>query len=86
MSSLTKQELVAKLAIENGITQNGARQILESLQDIIVEATNNGLSVRLEKLGAFKIVTRKARSGRNPKTGDVVAIPQKNVLTFKRKK
>ena len=53
------------------------------IMDVIKETLAKGETVRLVNFGTFKVVARKARKGRNPRTGEAIDIPAKNVVRFK---
>ena len=55
---------------------------VDSLLSIIIQALKNGEDVSLTGFGTFKMVTRKARKGRNPATGEEVEIPATTVPKF----
>ncbi len=50
---------------------------------MIVEGLQKGDKIELRNFGIFKVKTRKGRVGRNPKTGENVAIADKKVVSFK---
>jgi len=58
------------------------RKVLREAAEIIKRETEAGEKVTIREFGTFARVDRKAKSGRNPKTGAAISIPAKNVLTF----
>ena len=75
-------ELVKHLAqTENNEAQ--VRRVLNNLQETIIEETGKGNDVALSQLGRFTTTNRKARTGRNPRTGDPILIAAKTVPVFK---
>ena len=80
---MTKAELVAKMAEKAGITKKEADAALKAFVEAINELFQKEENLRLPGLGTFKVTVRKARKGRNPRTGDVIEIPARKVLTFK---
>ncbi|MCB1909948.1 MAG: HU family DNA-binding protein [Rhodocyclaceae bacterium] len=56
--------------------------VLESFGEVAAEALGMNGEVPLPGLGKFKAVSRAARNGRNPKTGETIAIPARNSVTF----
>ncbi|RUM32898.1 MAG: DNA-binding protein [Aquifex sp.] len=80
---MTKAELVAKMAEKAGITKKEADAALKAFVEAINELFQKEETLRLPGLGTFKVTVRKARKGRNPRTGDVIEIPARKVLTFK---
>jgi len=64
---------------------NKERELVREALDLIDAATNEG-KVVLKGYGTFKKVTKKARTARNPKTGEAVEVPERVVLQFKSSK
>ena len=56
---------------------------VKALTDAITKITKSGDSIILKGFGTFKTVTKAARTGRNPITGDEISIPAKTSLHFK---
>lgn len=80
---MTKKEIVLRIAEEADIKQIDVKKVVQKTLDEIVAALTRGETVELRNFGIFKVKTRKARVGRNPKTGVTVPIPEKKVVTFK---
>lgn len=80
---MTKKEIVLKIAEDVDIKQIDVKKVVQKTLDEIVAALTRGETVELRNFGIFKVKTRKARVGRNPKTGVTVPIPEKKVATFK---
>lgn len=80
---MTKKEIVLRIAEEADIKQIDVKKVVQKTLDEIVTALTRGETVELRNFGIFKVKTRKARVGRNPKTGVTVPIPEKKVVTFK---
>jgi nucleoid DNA-binding protein len=59
------------------------KKVVQKTFDTIVESLARGERVELRNFGIFKVKTRKGRMGRNPRTGESVAIPDKKVVSFK---
>lgn len=78
---MTKADLVAKVS-ETGITKKQAAAAVEATIAAVKEALAKGESVRLVDFGTFSVKMRKARTGRNPRTGKALKIPAKKVPTF----
>ena len=57
--------------------------MLNAYTEAIMEALSQGLNVQLIGFGTFKAVTRAARKGRNPQTGEAIDIPAKVVPVFR---
>jgi integration host factor subunit beta len=63
--------------------QKDVYKIIDTLFDSVTKALKNGERVELRGFGTFTTKLRNARIGRNPKTGEPVAIPQKKMPFFK---
>ena len=79
---MNKQEVVAKVAKDTGITKTAAAGAVESIIDGITRALKKGNSVSFVGFGTFKISNRKARTARNPQTGAAIKIPKRRVPRF----
>lgn len=80
---MTKKEIIMKIADETGLKQVEVKEVVQRTFDIIIESLRANDKVELRNFGIFKVKTRKGRMGRNPRTGDGVAIPDKKVVSFK---
>lgn len=78
---MKKSDLIDELQQVVG-SRAAATKTLESLLGGIAAALTAGDSVSLSGFGTFKVQTRAAREGRNPKTGESVTIPEKHVVKF----
>jgi DNA-binding protein HU-beta len=76
-------ELVEKVAEAAGLPKAAASQAVETLVQTIVNAAKAGEEVRVTGLGIFDVVTREARPGRNPQTGEPINIPASKALRFR---
>jgi len=79
---MTKAELVSKLAESGNITQKQAEKILTALADAVKESLQKGGKAVLPGLGSLSCVERRARTGRNPRTGAEIRIPAKRTARF----
>ena len=80
---MTKAEVAAKLASKIGISNRQSVEAVEVFLECVKNALKEGDRVSLVGFGTFYIKERDARNGRNPRTGDSIAIPRKRVATFK---
>ncbi|MBA7567460.1 HU family DNA-binding protein [Candidatus Atribacteria bacterium 1244-E10-H5-B2] len=80
---MNKGELIDKVAKETGRTKVEAKGIVECVLKNITDCLAQGNAVRLIGFGTFEVRKRAAREGRNPQTGERVAIPAKSVPVFK---
>jgi len=79
--ALSKSQLASELAVKNGLTKKAGAEILESLAALAYKHAKNTFT--LPGIGKLVLVNRKARMGRNPKTGEAIAIPAKKVVKFR---
>ncbi|NJN24475.1 MAG: HU family DNA-binding protein [Acaryochloridaceae cyanobacterium RL_2_7] len=79
---MNKGELVDSIAEKANVTKKQADAVLTAALDSIVEAVSSGDKVTLVGFGAFEPRERKAREGRNPKTGAKMQIPATTVPAF----
>ena len=79
---MNKQDLIAKIANDAGLTKSSAAAAVESFLGGVAKALKKGGSVTLVGFGTFKTSARKARMGRNPQTGAAVKIPKRKVARF----
>ena len=84
-NSKTKKDIVRTIAEESGLTQQTAKELVQNTLDAIVQILADNGRIELRNFGVFECKERKARIGRNPKTGDPVDVPAKFVVTFKLK-
>jgi integration host factor subunit beta len=81
---MIKSELVERLAVLNPhLYQRDVENIINTILDEITDAMARGDRVELRGFGAFSVKNRPARTGRNPRTGQRVAVTEKNVPFFK---
>ena len=81
---MTKSRLIKRLAQANPhLLLRDVERIVTSLFDEITAALARGDRVELRGFGAFSVRSRGARSGRNPRTGEEVDVPDKFVPHFK---
>lgn len=80
---MNKSDLLEKVAKDCDVNKTTVDKALTSIIAAITGAVSSGDKVTLLDLGTFSITERAAREGRNPKTGDIIAIPAKKVVKFK---
>lgn len=72
---MTKAELIDKIAAGAGLSKADASRSLDATLDSVKASLKKGQKVTLVGFGTFSVTKRKARKGRNPKTGQVINIP-----------
>ncbi len=83
MAALTKADLAEMLFNDLGLNKREAREMVELFFEEIRSSLENNEEVKLSGFGNFDIRDKKSRPGRNPKTGEEVAITARRVVTFK---
>ncbi|WP_339741131.1 integration host factor subunit beta, partial [uncultured Maricaulis sp.] len=81
---MIKSELIDKLAEANPhLYHRDVERVVNTILDGITESLARGERVELRGFGAFSVRHRPSRVGRNPRTGDSVAVKEKHVPFFK---
>jgi integration host factor subunit alpha len=81
--SLTKIDIIESIRENIGIPKKDCVRIVESLFAIIKADLNKGNDVMISGFGKWTVNAKKARKGRNPKTGKAMTITARKVVTFK---
>jgi DNA-binding protein HU-beta len=80
---MTKNDIVDVISAKTGYTKEVVSAVLDETNQVIIRALKKGDSVKISGFGTFYPVDRKARKGRNPKTGQVIEIPSRKVTRFR---
>lgn len=80
---MTKKEIVKKISEDIGLTQLKTKDIVQRTLDAIIHTLVSEGRIELRNFGVFEVKRRAPRKARNPRTGDKVFVPSKNVVTFK---
>ena len=80
---MNKTELVDAVSNQSGVARADAQRAVDAVLESIGTALKNGDSVALVGFGTFAVKARAARSGRNPRTGEVIEIPAVKLPVFK---
>jgi len=84
---MNKSELVDALADRTGMTKADAGRAVDALfsvdQGVIAKALKKGQKVQITGFGSFETRKRKARTGRNPRTGATIKIPATRAPSFR---
>jgi integration host factor subunit alpha len=80
--ALTKAQLAELLFDQIGLNKRESKDMIDAFFDLITESLVNGTDVKISGFGNFQIRTKAARPGRNPRTGEPVAIQARRVVTF----
>jgi integration host factor subunit alpha len=81
--ALTRADLAEAVHLEVGLTRQDGAQMVQRTLDLIVEALGRGETVKLSGFGVFQVRDKRARVGRNPKTGAPAAIDPRRVISFR---
>ncbi|MDR0485897.1 MAG: HU family DNA-binding protein [Elusimicrobiota bacterium] len=80
---MKKPDIVKLVSEKSGLTQNDANLAVKALVKVIQDGLRKGEFFSLSGLGSFRVKSRKARVGRNPKTGNMVPVPPGRKVSFK---
>ncbi len=80
--TMTKAELAEALFDRLGLNKREAKDMVDGFFDEIRQALERGESVKLSGFGNFQLRDKPQRPGRNPKTGEEIAITARRVVTF----
>ncbi len=80
---MNKADLIDQVAARTGQTKVAAAATIEAMMGVIIDTLREGESVTLSGFGTFEPKERRARTGRNPRTGVAVPIPPKTVPAFR---
>jgi DNA-binding protein HU-beta len=80
---MNRKELIDVLSEKTGMSKKASDDFLRAFTDAVVGELKKGGSVALVGFGTFKVVDRKARKAKNPRTGEEITIPARKVPVFK---
>lgn len=80
---MNKNDLVATVASNTGISKTDAANAVDGVFSAITDALKKGEEVRLVGFGTFSVANRAATTGRNPRTGATIQIPASKQPKFK---
>ena len=80
---MNKSELIEALSKKEGLTEKKAIEVINLLFKGFTEELQNGGRIEIRGFGSFSVNYRPPRMGRNPRSGESVAIPEKQVPHFK---
>lgn len=81
-SALTKAQLAEKLFEQIGLNKRESKDMIDAFFDLISQRLIDGEEVKLSGFGNFQIRVKAARPGRNPRTGELIPIDARRVITF----
>lgn len=80
---MTKTQLIDAVANVSGHTKKDLEAVLDAVLEQMGEGLAKGEKVDLRGFGSFSAKEKKARTGRNPKTGEPIEIAARKAVTFK---
>ena len=80
---MRKVEIVNRIAEETGLTKVKAEEAVDAILEEVKGVLQQGDSVILRRFGSFQVREKRARLGRNPKTGEEIPISARRVVTFR---
>ncbi len=80
---MTKADLIEEVSAVSRLSKKSSELVVNTFFDSIVESLCRSEKIELRGFGSFKLRQRRARVGRNPKTGERVDVPAKVVPYFK---
>ncbi len=80
---MTKSEMVTAIADKAGVAKKETKKVLDAFTVVIVATLKKEKKVKLPGLGILAVKHRKARTGRNPMTGETIQIPAKKVVKMR---
>jgi len=83
MPTITKKELVERIAQQTALQRNDVKTVVQSFLDAVVEELDRGNRLEFRDFGVFEVRVRAARSAQNPKTLVPVHVPAKRTVRFK---
>lgn len=81
--TMTKRELVIRVSNALGMTQSDVARVVEAMFQNLSKSLAEGERWELRDFGVFEVKTRAARTGRNPRTGEQVPVPERKVVSFR---
>lgn len=83
MATITKKELIDRIALRTGMKRTDVRNVLQMFLSEVVEQLGNGNRLEFRDFGVFEIKIRAPRTAQNPKTLERVIVPKRKTVRFK---
>ena len=80
---MTKADLVERIHSRVNIPKKDSADVLEEVFSVMKDTLASGEKIKIAGFGNFEVNQKKARTGRNPQTGEAITIEARRVLTFK---
>ncbi len=82
-NTLTKADIVETIHTKVGYSKKEAADLVELIFETMKDTLTKGEKIKISGFGNFVIRDKRARTGRNPQTGEAITITARRVLTFK---
>ncbi len=79
---MNKTDFAARLAVANGIAESQAREMVNTVFAALVDALVDEQRVSIRGFGAFEVREHKAKSGRNPRTGERIMLSPRRTVVY----
>lgn len=79
---MNKSDLIEAVSKTTNVSKSNTTRVIETCLAVILKTLKGRENIRLTGFGTFTISKRKARKGRNPRTGEAINIPAKSVPKF----
>mgnify|MGYP002783787340 FL=1 len=83
MKTVTKKELVHRIAEQTGVTKVVAKDVIQSFLNAIIDELAEGNRLEFREFGVFESRERAERLAQNPRTLEKVKVPAKRIVKFK---
>ena len=83
MATVTRADLTDAVDRETGLPRREAAELVDMAIEAIAERLSAGETVMISGFGTFRVRDKRAREGRNPRTGEPAPIPARRVVTFR---
>ena len=80
---MTKADLIENVYLKTGFSKKESAEIVELVFDLIKSTLESGEKIKIAGFGNFVVKEKATRRGRNPQTGDEIAISSRKILSFK---
>ena len=82
-ATVTRADLCESVHEEVGLTRQDSSELVERVLEMMCQALERGEHVKLSGFGVFQVRSKRARMGRNPKTGEPATIDPRRVIGFR---
>lgn len=80
---MRKRDIVLEISRNTQIKQVVVKEVVQQAFNVMFKALKDGKRIELRNFGVFQVKKRKKRIGRNPKTGEIVPVPERLTVVFK---